>query len=324
MIGAGVGGVTGPTGPSGVGITGPTGPTGAGVTGPTGPSGVGPTGPTGPSGVGITGPTGPTGVGAANWLALTDTPAGYVPGKVWVNEAETGLVISGNKNPDVVPAAPDGLDDEFEGGGAIDVKWTAVNDPAGADAFTQAAYEGSLYVGLLELGTDDWANSVRLYQTPPTGTTTFEIVARVSLVLDVNASRRGEFCGIHVYLGHTADGQFVSASVSAIDAWGTQFPGYYWGAKTGFANMDTTYTVQTELGKWVYLKLTKVTADAYTSTNTYNAYYSYNGITWHQVGTESQAFSNACDEIGIMFRRPSSQTGTPHGEGLVDWYRRIT
>ena len=65
-----VNGVTGPTGPQGIGVTGPTGPTGPqgiGVTGPTGPTGpqgigvTGPTGPTGSPGISITGPTGPIG-----------------------------------------------------------------------------------------------------------------------------------------------------------------------------------------------------------------------------------------------------------------------
>ena len=334
MIGAGVGGATGATGPTGIGITGPTGPTGAGVTGPTGPSGAGPTGPTGPtgagvtgptgpSGVGPTGPTGPTGAGAGNWLALTDTPAGYVPGKVWVNEAETGLVISGNKNPDVPPTIPNAIDDEFEGGGALDVKWTAANDP-GMD---QTTHEGYLYCTLGEAAVGVFADYTRLYQAAPPDETTWAVGAKITMAVTGLGAAIGEWCEVAVYLGNSAESEFVESGIQLNDSWGDQYYGRMNPGRDNGAGASTlmtsgwTYLIIPD--QWVYLKVVKTTANAYTSANTYQAFFSYNGLIWHQAGETSHTFTTSCDEIGIFYRPPNTQAGTFTGEYLCDWFRKL-
>jgi len=266
--------------------------------------------------------------GVATFLGLSDTPSSYSSGLVWVNEAGNALVFSGNYNPDVFPETPDSLDDEFEDGGSIDAKWTIVNNPSGDDALRQDLYEGYLHVGLLELGTDNFDNLIRLYQTPPAGNQTMSFIAKVALSAEGLGGNAAEWACVGIYLGNSANDELVGAIIEFNDAAGTKFPlgaqGSVDNGSGGLSAMSAIQKVLIDATKFVYLKLEKSTANAYTSSNTYRAYFSFNGIIWQEVGNQTKTFTNNCDEVGIYFRRPKSQTGTPKCYALVDFFRRTS
>lgn len=235
--------------------------------------------------------------------------------------------LGDNYDPNTYPGSPNALDDEFEGGGSVDAKWTKTNDPAGADALNQTDFTGYLHVGLLELGTDNFDNLVRLHQTPPAGTATMEYVARLAITATGLGAEHAEFAEVCVYLGDSVNDQFVAAGVQLNNADGatdvSRGDAAMDNGTGGLALMTTTQVQHIGApGTFVYVKLQKATADAYTSANTYNAYMSANGMIWFQIGTCSKTFTGACDEVGLFFRRPKSQTGTPKAEAMVDFFRR--
>lgn len=232
--------------------------------------------------------------------------------------------LADNYDPDAYPAVPDALDDEFEGGGALDVKWTAANDPAGADALNQTDYEGCLHVGLAELGTDDWANLVQLYQTAPAGAATMEFVAKISLaiVADGYQTDGGEFAGVGIALINSTNSQAVGMGLQ-FNIGALTWPLITLAFEDNFSGFGTTQPMAIAFpGQWIWVKLKKSTANAYTSANTYNMYVSGNGIVWQHVASGSKTFTTACDRVGLLFRRPKSQTGTPKAETLVDCFRK--
>jgi hypothetical protein len=168
---------------------------------------------------------------------------------------------------------------------------------------------------------------VRLYQTPPTGTTTWEFIAKATVTLSGLGDAGGEYCGVFLYLGNSVNDQFCGVNVYANDASAASY--VYRRVEScddngagAYAVMTTNISHAVSPGQWVYLKLKKTTANAYTSANTYEAWVSTNGIVWEQVGTVSKTFTTACNEIGLLFRRPKSQANTPKGYGLVDFFRK--
>ena len=106
------------------------------------------------------------------------------------------------------PASPNALDDEFEGSGSIDGKWTIVNDP-GLD---QTSFPGYLYGSLTELGTDNFDNLVRIYQTPPSGAAAATYIARVAIAMSAEGylTDGGEFSTAAIYLGDSTNDAGVS------------------------------------------------------------------------------------------------------------------
>ncbi|MDD5517868.1 MAG: hypothetical protein PHV98_00770 [Candidatus Omnitrophica bacterium] len=270
---------------------------------------------------------------AVKWASISVAPidARYVVGAsngTLSNEIVKDY-LEDNYDPDAYPSSPNAMDDEFEGGGAIDVKWTKVNDPAGADAMNQTDYPGFLHVRLTELGTDNFDNAVRLYQAPPVWSEgAWEFVAKANIIDTGLAGEGAEYAGVFLYLGNSTDDEFVGAATYLNDSALASFVWRRSGSAAdngsgGFGGMTTNREHAIQPGQEIYLKLKKTTTGSnYDQPNTYEAYTSIDGIIYEQVGTISKDFTHICNEIGLIFRRPKSQTGTPYAEATVDFFRR--
>lgn len=226
-------------------------------------------------------------------------------------------------DPDDVPASADAMDDEFEGGGSLDGKWTLVND----SGINQTTHLGYLYVPMTEnTGTDNLAARVQMYQAPPSGAQTLAWVAKVALAITADAfqTEKGEFAAVYLYLMNNDNSEYVSIKVNIsnlLEANGTI--GFASAEKTGDAAFASNFGPSLDLTGWYYIKLVKSTSAAYTSANTYSAYLSKNGLIWQLIGTDSITFTANADRVGLMFRRPKSQNGAPSAEVVVDFFRRI-
>lgn len=232
--------------------------------------------------------------------------------------------IDDNEQPQEYPGSPGSVDDEFDDG-SLDVAWSVTNNPAGGDAVSESRHAGFIHVGLAELGTDNFDNAVRVHQTPPAGAATATYIARVSLavVADAQQTDDGEFTGVWVYLGNSVNDEAVGAGISVnVGALATPMATNILNCTAGsIGGAGTAMPVLP--GSFVYVKLEKAGSAAYTSANTYNAYVSGDGVIWHHFGSQSFTFTTACDEFGVFFRRPKSQTGTPKSEALVDFVRKV-
>lgn len=277
----------------------------------------------------------PDGAGGVAWGAETGAPAdaAYIVGAAngSLSNETVKAYLKDNYDPDAYPASPNAMDDEFEGGGSIDNKWTKVNDPSSADALNQTDFPGYLHVGLTENGgTDNLAAAVRLYQSPPAGNQAMSFTAKIAISVSVDAwqTEKGEFAMALLYLANSANSEFVGIGFQYNNAneannlilLGTA---QYDGGSGVFAPVTNSFNIICTPGDMLYAKLEKTTASAYTSSNTYNFYLSKNGIIWHNVGTISKTFTADCDQVGLLFRRPKSQNGSPKAEGLADFFRRI-
>jgi len=224
------------------------------------------------------------------------------------------------------PDSANSLDDEFDGGGSINVKWTKVNDPSSSDALSQGVHEGFLYVGLEELGTDNFDNTVRLYQTPPTGTATMTFEARLALaaIAEGYQTDGGEFSGAWVYLGDSVNDEAIGAGLQFnIGSLSTPLQSNLLTVTGGtITGAGQTLSIVVP-GQFVFVRLEKSTSSGYTSSNTYNGYLSGDGLLWHHFASASKTFTGACNEVGLIFRKPKSQTGTVKTAALVDYFRRV-
>ena len=237
--------------------------------------------------------------------------------------------LADNFSLDAYPGSPNALDDEFEGGGAIDAKWTKVNDPAGGDAFSQSLYAGYLHVGLTELGTDNFASLIQLYQTAPVGTAVATYVAKVCIAIasdTINLTDAAEFSNVGIALINSTNSQSIAATLQFNDGIATDTDKLPLAPAAASDGVNAFTTSIDYLGvtpsEWVYLRLRKTTSAAYTSANTYEMDFSLNGMIWHNYASGSKTFTTACDRVGIICRRPKSATGTPKTEALVDFFRR--
>lgn len=232
----------------------------------------------------------------------------------------------GHVDPDIPSDSPSTIDDEFLGAGTLDTKWTITNDPSGDNAVNISDFEGYLHVGLVELGTDNFANLVRIHQAPPDDESTWEVVIKAAITATGLAGNLAEFAGVSVYLGEAANSEMVNMTVQANDSTSNVALSLSGNTDNGsgiLVPMSTDHVQRgTAPGQFMYLRLAKTSAGAYTASNTYKAYGSGNGITWWQVGQQTKTFTAVCDQIGIAFRRPKPQTGTPFAEALVQWFRR--
>lgn len=266
------------------------------------------------------------GGGGTTFIGLTDTPAGIEYGHVWGNIAKNALLFSGNKHPDMPPTTPETEDDEFNNE-AIDGKWTITNNPGAPNAMSESKHPGNVWVGLIELGTDNFDNLVRLHQTPPAGNQTLEFQAKVCISQTGGGGNRAEWATIGIYLGNSVQDQYISAEIQFNDYWGLHFVTKINGGEDNGSGacgvMANHYEQFSSTTAWVYLRLVKTTANAYNAGNTYRAYFSYNGLIWFEVGHDTKTFTTNCNEVGFYFRRPKSQTNTPHVEALIDWFRRM-
>lgn len=227
------------------------------------------------------------------------------------------------------PASPNALDDEFEGGGAIDAKWTAVNNPASGDAFNQTDLAGYLHVGLLELGTDDFANAIQLYQTAPSGAAVATYIARLAIANKSGTpalTDAAEFAAIGIALINSVNSQAIGVGLQFNDAHtggNDNLPLAAVGFEDLFTGFGGTFSYPTILpGKEIYVRLRKTTSAAYTSANTYEMDFSPDGRAWQNIATGSKTFTTACDRVGFLIRRPKSATGTPYAEAIADFFRR--
>jgi len=228
-----------------------------------------------------------------------------------------------NYDIDDEPAAPNALDDEFDNG-ALDGKWTITNDPGAPNAISETAFTGFIWVGLLELGTDDFDNLVRIFQVPPAGAAAMTYIIKCSVGVQAleSSTDAGEFCGVGIYLGNSAEDELVASIMQYNDASGDWLACRLQGQNDMAVPTFNNYQIVPAGGSY-YLKLEKITTAAYTSANTYNMYYSFNGMVWYHCGQQVKTFTHACDELGIIFRRPKAQGGSPIGYGIVDFFRRI-
>jgi hypothetical protein len=236
--------------------------------------------------------------------------------------------ISDNYQPDAYPVSPDTVDDEFEGGGALDGKWTVANSAGGADDPNQTDVAGILHTGLIELGTDNVASLVKVTQTAPAGTAVARYRAKVSLGLSGQlGGEDGEFGAIMVSLIDITNGIAVGSGIGFNNDTTTAVmrPYAQQDAAGAIGNMSTaeyTHWKTMPPGGWYYVELRKTTTAAYTSANTYEAWISTNGIAWVMHSTCSQAFT-ATPVLGFTYRRPKSQTGTPKIEAYADFFRKV-
>jgi hypothetical protein len=231
-----------------------------------------------------------------------------------------------NYDIDDTPAAPNALDDEFDNS-SLDGKWTLVNNPGAPNAISETAYPGYIWIGLTELGTDNYAALIQMGQpAPATGNFAMEFVAKVCVVETGESANIGEFAGPGIMFNNSANsGEMWGPCCQLNDALGATQASYASTLKSSAGTLAGSGTAKNQWvspSQWVYLKLAKTTTAAYTSANTYISYYSLNGIIWHEIGTDSITFTTACDTVGIYWRRPKSQVGTPLCYALVDFFRR--
>ena len=257
----------------------------------------------------------------STWSDVSGSGSGLPSSKDWLTD---------NIFTEDYPGSPNALDDEFEGGGALDGKWTAVNNPAAGNAFNQTDLPGFLHVGLLELGTDDFANLLQLYQTAPTGTATMTFIARVALAFSSGnstaATDAGEFAGIGIALINSTNSQAVGVGIQFNDALtggNDNLPLGPLAFEDNFSGFGSTMSYPTVRGgEEVWLRLRKTTTAAYTSANTYEADYSINGRIWQNLSSGAKTFTTACDRVGFLIRRPKSQAATPFVEAIADCFRK--
>lgn len=227
-------------------------------------------------------------------------------------------------DPDTQPDSPSAYDDEFNDE-SIAGKWTITNNPGGDNAMSESLFPGYIHVGLAENATDNFDNAVRIHQTPPTGTSIMEFAAKVAISqVGGITGNLGEWACIGVYLGNSVNDEAVMAALELNDADIDQVT-MTTGLKGHGQAMDT-FKIQRTIapGEFMYLKLVKETANAYTSANTYKVYTSCNGIIWWEIAYQSKTFVTACDEVGLYYRNPKSQTGTPIVYAIADWFRKVT
>lgn len=266
-----------------------------------------------------------TDIGVAGAPTTVDYVVGTASGSLSAEIVKAYL--RDNYDPDIYPTSPATEDDEFEGGGSLDAKWTIGNDPGGADTPNQTDVAGILHIGLPEnSGTDNVAAYIRLTQTAPTGTATARYRSKVCLGVSNNAAEHSEFAAVHISLIDVANGiatgvgiQVNNANAGFFSEWRAQDD-----AAGAIATMATNHVSahMPLITGWVYLELRKTTTAAYTSANTYEAWASLNGVAWFQVGSDSVTFT-ANPVLGFTCRRPKSQTGTAKAEVYADFFRKV-
>lgn len=149
---------------------------------------------------------------------------------------------------------------------------------------------------------------------------------KVALAISAEAGvvDKGEFCAVGIALINSTNSQSIGVGLHFNDATSDATPLMSLGFEDLFSGFGGSAGLTAhEPGRNIYLKLEKSTTAAYTSANTYNMYISGNGVIWHQIATGSKTFTTACDRVGLLFRRPKSQTGTPKGEAVVDFFRKV-
>lgn len=274
------------------------------------------------------------GVPVINLINSPPYDARFVMGEVNAG-VPNGIVkdyLYDNYDRDAYPSSPTSWDDDFDST-SINAKWTKVNNPAGTNAFSTSKYPGYLWVGLLEspatLGT--FQGYPRMSQVAPTGidaTGTFDFVAKASLATTGEGMEAAEWAEVGIYLGSSGTFEFVSSFIEANDGISVNQAFRCGGGMNGVTGALTSMTT---LNRWqavdpadfIYLKLSKMTSGAYTSANTYTAYFSKNGMIWQEVGTQSKTFTGMPNEVGLLFRRPKLQSGTAYAEALVDFFRKV-
>jgi glycerophosphoryl diester phosphodiesterase len=236
-----------------------------------------------------------------------------------------------NYDRDAYPTSPTSWDDDFDST-SINAKWKQINNPSSPNSFSTSKYPGYLWVGLVEnvAGQDIFQAQPRIYQPAPTGidaTGTFSFIAKAALSMDGQPMEVAEYSDIQVYLGTSGTFEFVGSIIEFNDSvsvnQSARCIGSVNSATGSMAGMTTTQWQIVDPTDFVYLKLSKITSGSYTATNTYKAYFSKNGMTWQEVGTQSKAFTGIPNEVGLLFRRPKLQSGTAYTEALVDFFRKV-
>jgi hypothetical protein len=265
-----------------------------------------------------------------NWASLSGVGGAPDDAEYIVGAADPDLLnervkaaLYDNYDPDDYPMAPDSLDDEFNDG-ALGVKWTVTNDPGTID---ESAFPGFLLVDNipnLAVAPDNFANLIRFAQAPPAGSDAWAIAAKVSMANLVASTGYGRYGGPGVYLADTVPAQktFVAcafqmtatstsgaANINAIRDNGSSV----------ITSMTTAPALYLDTTEWMYIMLRKATANAYTNANTYEAWFSFNGIIWQMAGTCSKTFANTPAEIGLWIRKSDSQ----YIAAIIDWFRKV-
>ncbi len=267
------------------------------------------------------------------WVTACPAAAKYIVGLAHADLSAEKVKpqLYNNYDIDDTPAAPNALDDEFDNG-SLDGKWTATNNPATRN-WDETTFPGFLSAIVPETATTDvFDNYHRFHQAAPaTGNFALTIIAKVAVAAQGVSGEQGEWGEVTIYLGDSAHDEWIGSTIQLNNAttptghgpaailWSY---GVYGGASGVYTAIASAEFQGIPVSGWVYLKLEKTTTDAYTSANTYNTYFSLNGITWHQTATRSHTFTGAADEIGIMCRPPKAQAGTPVMYPAIDFFRR--
>lgn len=224
----------------------------------------------------------------------------------------------------VYPASPLTWNDEFEGGGSVDAKWT-LHDPDATVAINQTDFPGILHVtGLSEAAIDTYDHMVHVYQsTMPASNTIWEAKARICLTSLGCGQFAGEFANACVALTDHVAGVPLAAMVANLDSWGAQYSGYINAWKAFNTSTDVLVVRQIDPAMWIWIRLRKTSANAYTSSNTYEFAYSLNGgLTYTDIGLQTLAFANTPDRFGLLFRRPKADASrVVVAEALIDLFR---
>ena len=214
------------------------------------------------------------------------------------------------------PTSPNSMDDEFEAGGVLDAKWTAVNNPSGGNAFDQTTYAGFLQVGLQEN-----ASNPIFYQAAPAGAAIAMYEAKVSVVMENFGANIGEWGSVYRALVDSVSGDMRAVGVEINDS--TAVAPIHVLTFSAIGSSISGVRLDCTPGEWIYLRLWKSTANAYTASNTYRFAMSHNGIIWHQIAANNTfTFANDVDRVGFFYRSPKNQSGSPLVRVIVDYFRR--
>ena len=220
------------------------------------------------------------------------------------------------------PAAPSAWDDEFEDG-AIDPKWTAMNNPAAPRSFSESKFAGFVWVQSIGSVISSWDTMVGLYQTTiPSSAARWMFIARVALGNLVVAAT-AEYAHAGVFLGDSVTKDAVMGVLQLTPVTDAAVAGMARIVAID-ANVYVAATIErrqtVDLTKSVWIGLSKETNNAYTSANDYWAWMSVDGIVWHVTGLRTFTFSTSPDRIGLSFRRAAAVAADI--EYAVDSFRK--
>jgi hypothetical protein len=206
-------------------------------------------------------------------------------------------------NPEIPPANPSAHDDEFDLN-TLDSKWTKI-DTTGKIA-TETSTGFAYHVQVDSIAVAGFAATPRYTQALPPDSTTWSAILKTSIASFGQATAYARFAFTGIYLGDSAANQGYAAGLSLSDsaATSTRITAAHWVLTTGSPVRTGTYMDLTG-GSTIWIRLDKLTANAYSASNTYGVSVSLDGITFYSLSNFVQTFT-ALDEFGIMLHPTGS------------------